>query len=144
MESTMAKHDSVMSRFRAQLAEGETSDRTFGLAVGATLLALSFVPLIRHHPPRIWMAVVGIVLGVLGAVAPKVLHAIKRGWLFLGFLLGLVVSPITLGILFYAVITPCGFLMRWFGGDPLRLRLSMLPSYWRERTEPLSSMQDQF
>jgi hypothetical protein len=144
MESTMAKHDSVMSRFRAQLAEGETSDRTFGLAVGTTFLALSFVPLIRHHPPKIWMAAVGIVLAVLGAVAPTVLHGIKRGWLLLGFLLGLVVSPITLGILFYGVITPFGCLKRWFGADPLRLRHSVLPSYWRERTEPLSSMQDQF
>lgn len=145
METTVASQDSLIERFRAQLAEGETSDRTFGLSVGAVLLALSFVPVLRHHrPPVLWMIAAGALLLVTGVIAPSTLRQIKRGWLFLGFLIGLVVHPVALGVLFYAVITPCGLLMRLFGGDPLRLRATTQQSYWRERSAPISTMRDQF
>jgi hypothetical protein len=145
MESTTAPHGSLMSRFHAQLAEGETSDRTFGLAIGGIFLALSFLPVVLHHrQPVFWMVAVGAVLFGMGAGAPASLRQIKRGWLFLGFLIGLVVSPIVLGILFYLVIVPCGFLMRRVGGDPLRLRPGPFASYWRERSAPISTMKDQF
>lgn len=150
METTVLSQGNVsqgnlVERFHAQLAEGEASDRSFGLSVGAILLALSFVPSLRHHrPPVLWMIVAGALLLVTGALAPAGLRQIKRAWLFLGFLIGLAVSPVALGVLFYAVITPCGFLMRLFGGDPLRLRPTAQRSYWRERSAPISTMNDQF
>jgi hypothetical protein len=144
MESSTAPRGNLLSRFHAQLAEGETSNRTFGLTVGAIFIALSFMPVIHHRPPVFWMVVVGAALFATGAAAPAALGQLKRGWLFLGFLIGLVVSPVVLGILFYGVIAPCGFFMRLFGGDPLRLRSSAQPSYWRERPAPISTMKDQF
>ncbi len=145
MESATAPQGNLMSRFHAQLAEGETSDRSFGLTVGPIFLALSFLPMLRHHrPPVWWMVAVGALLTVTGAIAPRALRRIKRGWLFLGFVMGLVVNPVVLGILFYAVFTPCGLLMRLFGGDPLRLQPSPQASYWRERSGPISTMKEQF
>ena len=91
------------------------------------------------------MVVLGGALLVLAAALPRSLREIKRVWLFFGFLIGLVVSPIVLGILFYGVIAPLGLLMRLFGRDSLRLRPDPAgASYWRERTEPPSSMGEQF
>jgi hypothetical protein len=56
-----------------------------------------------------------------------------------------VVSPVVLGILFYAVITPFGLLTRLLGRDPLRLRPNpQLATYWRDRTGPSSAMTDPF
>ena len=112
--------------------------------MGALLLALSFAPELRHRPPVVWMAVLGAPLVGLGAVAPRVLRPVKRAWLFLGFAIGLVVNPVVLGVLFYAVITPWGLLMRLFGGDPLRLKPTTEESCWRGRSTPASSMTDQF
>lgn len=149
MEASTGASGTLLSRFSAQLAESETSDRAFGLTVGAMFLALSSVPLIHRRPVLLWMAVMGAALLVAGLAAPSALRPLKRAWLFFGFLIGLVVSPVVLGILFYGVISPCGFLMRLFGGDPLRLRASPSSddpqeSYWRERQAPISTMQDQF
>jgi hypothetical protein len=134
----------LLSRFRSQLAEGETSDRAFGLTVGAIFMALSIIPVIRHRPAVLWMVILGALLLAVGIAAPAALHKFKRAWLFLGFVMGLVVSPVVLGALFYLVITPCGFLMRLCGGDPLRLRRSGQQSYWREHSAPISTMKDQF
>jgi hypothetical protein len=140
------KHSgSLWARFQAQLSEDEASDRSFGFLVGGAFLLLGLVSTIRHGRARLWMVVLGGVLLLLALALPRSLREIKRGWLFFGFLLGLVVSPIVLGILFYGVITPFGWLLRLFGHDSLRLRPNPgLPSYWRERTGPPSAMTDQF
>ena len=136
--------DGVRARFAAQLAEGETSDRTFGLVIGAIFLALSCAPALRHHPPKLWMAVLGVCLIALGGLLPRSLHTLKLGWLFLGFAMGLVISPAVLGILFYGVITPCAAIMRLTGADPLRLRDRRQSTFWLAREGPASSMQDPF
>jgi predicted membrane protein len=135
----------LWSRFQTQLSEGESSDRSFGLLVGGAFILLGVLPAVRHHNVRLWMVILGGILMVLGAVFPRSLREIKRAWLFFGFLLGLVVSPIVLGILFFAVITPFGWFMRRRGRDSLRLRSNpALTTYWRTRTEPPSAMDDQF
>jgi len=144
MES-QAPRGSLLDRFHTQLEEGETSDRGFGLWVGTAFVALGILPLVRHHASRPWMWILGSAILVAAAAFPKILRMPKRAWLFLGFLLGQIVNPIVLGVLFFAVITPAGWLMRLLGSDPMRRRFDQaLSSYWQIRTEPPSDMNDQF
>ena len=76
------------------------------------------------------------------------LSALNRQWTKLGHLLGRVVRPLALGIVFYGVMTPLGSLMRLAGKDPLRLkRDSSAASYWIPREPPgppPDSMSNQF
>jgi hypothetical protein len=79
---------------------------------------------------------------------PVLLAGLNRLWIKLGVLLGKIVSPIALGILFYGVLTPIGALVRLSGKDPLRLKLDPgAVSYWISRTPPgppPDSMTNQF
>ena len=143
MESVPAQ-GTLAERFRAQLAEGESGDRTFGLTAGPLLMALGFLPVLHHRPPLFWPMVLGAPLLVTAVAAPAALRPIKRAWLFAGFLMGLVISPVVLAAIFYLVITPCGFLMRLCGADPLMLRRYTPASFWRERSGPSSTIEEQF
>lgn len=135
----------LLGRFHAQLDEGETSDCTFGLVVGTAFVALGLLPLIRHHSARTWMWSLGLAILIAAAASPQILRMPKRAWLFLGFLLGQIVNPIVLGVLFFLVITPAGWLMRLFGSDPMRRRFDQgMSTYWQIRAEPASDMNDQF
>ena len=71
-----------------------------------------------------------------------------RLWTRFGLLIGMMVSPIVLGLLFILVVTPVGLMMRLTGKDPLRLRReSGVGSYWIVRHPPGppgDSMGDQF
>jgi ABC-type glycerol-3-phosphate transport system permease component len=137
--------ESLLSRFQTQLAEGEASDRNFGLVVGSIFLLIGFIPLIHRGSVRPWSVVVGAILILIGTAYPVALRWPKRAWLFLGFLIGLIVNPIVLAILFFFVVTPMGILMRAFGHDPLwRRKPTKLQSYWRTRSEPISNMSEQF
>ncbi len=88
------------------------------------------------------------VFAIIAIWKPALLAVPNRLWTKLGVLLGKVVSPIALGILFYGVITPIGAVMRLAGKDALRLKLdSGADSYWIPRKPPgppPDSMTNQF
>jgi hypothetical protein len=59
-------------------------------------------------------------------------------------LLGKVVSPVVMGIIFFLVVTPTGLLMKIFKKDLLNLKFNNNDSYWIEKIEPKSKMKNQF
>jgi predicted membrane protein len=135
----------VISRFQKQLEESEASDRSFGLIIGAAFVVIGLVRLLRHGQIRWWAVCLGAVLVLLAVLAPATLTGLKRAWLFVGFLLGLVVNPLVLSILFFAVITPAAALLRLFGHDPLHRKMATdAKSYWQGRSVSVSDMRMQF
>jgi hypothetical protein len=79
-----------------------------------------------------------VALFLLAALAaPKLLTPLNRAWTALGTLLHGVVNPLVLGILFYVVFTPFGWVLRRMGKDFLRLRPTPgAPTYWIHREPP--------
>lgn len=132
---------------REEHVEG-SSDRSFGLVFAVVFLLIGFWPLIHGESPHWWGVVVAAILGAIALVKPALLAGLNRLWLKLGILLGRIVSPIALGILFYGVLTPVGAVMRLMGKDPLRLKLDPgAKSYWIPREPPgppPDSMTNQF
>jgi small-conductance mechanosensitive channel len=68
-----------------------------------------------------------------GLFAPVLLRPLNKLWFQLGLLMGRVVSPIVLGVLFFILISPIAILMRVFGRDELKLKKRDVASYWVER-----------
>ena len=122
------------------------SHRKFGLTVGAIFCALAVLPLLRGQPARLWLLAPGAVLVVLGAAAPAALAPLNRLWFRFGLLLGRLTNPVVMGVLFFAVMVPIGWMLRRSGKDLLRLRRDpAAESYWIARDpEAPSSLQKQF
>ena len=124
------------------------SDRRFGLVLAAVFAVIALWPLINAAPPRWWALAIAAVLGGLGAVYPGLLATPNRLWMRFGALLGAIVSPIVMGIMFYIVLTPVAWVMRLAGRDALSLKTdAAADSYWVERTGAGSaphSMRNQF
>jgi hypothetical protein len=69
------------------------------------------------------------VLGILGVVVPAALGPIYALWMKFGHVMGAINTRLILGLFFYAVVTPFGFVMRLFGWDPMRRRPAKGGSY---------------
>ncbi len=140
---TMAHEDLT----RIHEIEGSSS-RAFGLMVCGLCLVVAFWPLIGHASPRWWGLGLAIVSAATAIFKPALLAGPNRIWIKLGLLLGKIVSPIALGLVFYCIVTPIGTLVRLTGKDPLRLKLdSRANSYWILREPPgppPNSMNNQF
>ena len=64
---------------------------------------------------------------------------LNKLWMRFGLLLGMIVSPIVLGIIFFGFFTPIAMLMRLIGRDELRLKYTQKESHWISREEPIKS-----
>ena len=124
------------------------SDRAFGLVFTVVFAAFGLWPWLDGRPPRGWSLVVAGVLLAAAFVRPGWLAPFNQVWFRFGLLLHRIVSPIVLAVVYYAVVTPTGLVMRALGKDPLRLRLDPnAESYWLRRDPPgpePESMKNQF
>jgi hypothetical protein len=122
---------------RRQTAVRGSSDRSFGLVLAAFFSVLGLWPLVHKGAARPWSIAVAAVFAILALWRPGLLHPLNTLWTRLGLLLGRVVNPVVMAILFYFVIAPTGLILRWRGKDPLRLRYdSGATSYWIPRQPP--------
>jgi hypothetical protein len=121
---------------REEIVEG-SSDRSFGLVFAVAFSVIAAWPMRLGQTPHWWAFVVAGAFASLAIVKPAWLGIANRQWTQLGVLLGKITSPIALGVLFYAVITPIGMLMRLVGNNPLRLQNDKAAdTYWIRRTPP--------
>jgi len=125
----------ILNDFK-ELKTGPRELRNFGLLVGGVFAALGLLALVRGKGVYPWLLTPGLVLVILGAIAPRVLKYIYLAWMGLALALGFVVSHVILTVFFFLVITPIGLIARLAGKDFLRLKLDrQAKSYWipRER-----------
>jgi len=77
---------------------------------------------------------VAVVLTVILPIAPRALTPLFKAWLKLAHALGFVNTRILLTVLYYAVLTPTGLIMRVAGRDPMKRKLDKADGYWERCT----------
>jgi hypothetical protein len=126
----------------------ESSDRSFGFVFATMFALIGCWPLLHWDTPRWWALGLAAAFAFMALVRPATLRPLNRVWLTLGRLMHRVVSPLVMGMIFFAGVTPTGWMMRLLGKDVLSLkRRRDASSYWIVRTpaEPeTTTMKNQF
>ena len=120
------------------------SNKSFGIVFFLVFLIIALYPLFVGNDFRIWSFVISVIFLFLGLVNSQLLTPLNKIWFKFGILLGKIVSPIIMGIIFFLVVTPIGFIMRFLGKDLINLKYNNNKSYWIEKTGPKSKMKNQF
>ena len=120
------------------------SNKSFGIVFFIVFLIISLYPLTYDENIRYWSLTISLIFLILGFLNSKILNPLNKLWFKLGIFLGKIVSPLIMGIIFFLVVTPIGFLMRILKKDLLNLKYNNKKSYWIEKTEPKSKMKNQF
>ena len=120
------------------------SNKNFGLTFFIVFLIISFWPLMHNEQIRIWSLVIALIFLILGMSNSKILTPLNTIWFKFGLILGRIVSPIVMGIIFFLIVTPISIIMRILGKDLLNLKYNNHKSYWIEKRGPKSKMKNQF
>ena len=120
------------------------SNRNFGLVFFTVFLILSIWPLMYEEPIRAWSFLISIVFLILGLMNSKILTPLNQFWFKFGMLLGRIISPIVMGVVFFIVVTPIGLFMRLIGKDLLQTKFSKKNSYWINREKNVGPMNKQY
>ena len=120
------------------------SNKNFGIIFAILFLVISFWPLLKGEDLRNWSLIIALIFLVLGLINSKILTPLNKLWFKFGLLLGRIVSPLIMGVIFFFVVTPIGFIMRILGKDLLNLKFNKDKSYWIKKDGPKSKMKNQF
>jgi hypothetical protein len=113
------------------------SNRSFGTLFVAVFAIVGVVVVWRGGSYAVgWFALSALTLAVT-LVRPAWLAPLNRAWMRLARVLERIVSPVVLGVMYYALLAPVGIAMRWAGRDPMKRRFDAeAASYWEARTPP--------
>tara|TARA_B100000787_G_C16189965_1_gene296860 strand:+ start:1335 stop:1715 length:381 start_codon:yes stop_codon:yes gene_type:complete len=120
------------------------SNRNFGIVFFTVFLLISLWPLLNEGELRLWSLIIALVFFILGVFNSKILTLPNKLWMKFGLLLGSIVSPIVMGIIFFMVVTPTALILRLFGKDILMKKKNNDASYWIKKNNINNSMKNQF
>ena len=120
------------------------SNRSFGIVFFVVFLLIALYPLLKESDLRIWSLVISFIFLALGLSNSNLLTPLNKLWFKFGLFLGKIISPLIMGLIFFFVVTPIGIIMRLFKKDLLNLNFNKKESYWIEKTDPKSKMNNQF
>tara|TARA_B110000027_G_C15967925_1_gene232922 strand:+ start:181 stop:564 length:384 start_codon:yes stop_codon:yes gene_type:complete len=124
--------------------KNETTNKSFGIVFFIFFLIISIYPLINHGEIRKWSLVLSVIFLALGLINSKILNPLNNMWFKFGILLGKIISPLVMGVIFFFIVTPISIIMKILGKDILSLKKNNKKSYWIKKSNIISKMKNQF
>ena len=123
-----------------------SSNRSFGVIFFIFFLILSIYPIFNGLKINIYFLLIGLIFLVLGLLNSKLLYPLNFLWNKLGIYLGMLVSPLVMGILYFLIVFPTKLVLGILGKDILNLKLSNENSCWNYRNNKINktNMDNQF
>ena len=123
----------------------KNQNRSFGLLFFIFFLALALWPLTKKGEIDLYLIVIALIFLVLGLLNSRILSPFNKAWIKLGEILGRIIAPIVMAIVYFLILTPISLLVRLFGKDLIGMKFSSdIKSYWVKRKKRLGSMDKQF
>ena len=123
----------------------KSSNKSFGILFFVVFLGLGLWPLTNDKNLNIYLIIISIIFLILGLINSKLLSPLNLFWIKFGELLGKIIAPIVMAIIYFFILTPISLTVRLFGKDLLSLKFSKeIKTYWIKRKKDLGSMNKQF
>jgi len=115
----------------------------FGILFFVFFLIIGFYPLISNGFIRVWSIVLSLVFFIITIIRPNLFTFLNKLWIKFGILLGKIISPIVMGLVFFFVVTPIAIFVRVLKKDVMSLKRGG-SSYWINREDKVQTMKKQF
>jgi len=123
----------------------QKSNKSFGLLFFVVFLIIGLWPLKNGDNLNVYFIAISGIFLILGLINSKLLSPLNKIWIKLGEVLGIIIAPIVMFLVYFIVLTPVSLIVRLFGKDLLGLMfLKKKDSYWIKRKKNLGSMNNQF
>ena len=121
------------------------NNKSFGILFFIIFLLIALWPLINSQSIRLWALGIASIFLVLGIINSKILTPVKKSWIKFGEILGLIIAPMVMALVYFIFLTPISLILRLFGKDLLGIKFNKkIDSYWIKRKKNLGSMRKQF
>ncbi|MDC1124806.1 SxtJ family membrane protein [Pelagibacteraceae bacterium] len=112
----------------------KNTNRSFGILFFIVFSIISIWPILSGGELRLWSFIVAIIFLIMGITKSRFLTPFNIAWIKFGELLGVIISPLIMGLVYFLVVLPIGILMRVLGKDLLSLKFNKnIETYWNKK-----------
>ena len=123
----------------------QSSNRSFGLLFFIVFIVVGLWPAIKGETANIYLILISLFFLIFGLINSKILSPFNKAWIKLGEILGLIIAPIIMALVYFIILTPISLIVRMFGKDLLGLKfLKNQDTYWTKRKKKIGTMKKQF
>ena len=123
----------------------KSSNRSFGILFFLVFLGFGLWPLTKEMSPNIYLIIISVIFLILGLLNSKLLSPLNNLCIKFGEILGKVIAPIVMAVVYFLILTPISLLVRLFGKDLIEMKFNNnVKSYWIKRKKHLGTMDKQF
>ena len=122
----------------------KSSSKSFGYLFFGLFLILSLWPVLNDNSINFLFLSISAVFLFLTILNAKILDFLNNYWIKLGELLGRVVAPIIMFLVFFVIVTPLSLLTKLLKKDLLNMRFNDSKTYWTNKVKKIDSMDKQF
>ena len=125
------------------MKNSQASNKSFGYFFSVIFILLYYyIDSSSGYIENIFL-LLSILLIIVTILSPDFLEKPSYVWYKFGLFLNKIISPITLGVIFYLVVTPVGFIVKFLNYDPLRLKKNnKADTYWISVNKNKTTMSD--
>ena len=121
------------------------SERSFGVVFTIVFLIIALYPMTNTESINLFALIIAAIFALITLIHPKSLTFLNILWYKLGLVLGAIVAPIVMFLIYFLTVVPTGLIMKLLGKDLLSQKLNKnVNSYWVKRDKPIGSMKNQF
>ena len=125
--------------------KSQSSNRSFGLLFFIVFIVVGLWPVIKGETANIYLILISLFFLIFGLINSKILSPFNKAWIKLGEILGLIIAPIIMALVYFIILTPISLIVRMLGKDLLGLKfLKKQDTYWIKRVKKLGTMKKQF
>tara|TARA_B100000787_G_C15947275_1_gene187566 strand:- start:47 stop:433 length:387 start_codon:yes stop_codon:yes gene_type:complete len=120
------------------------SNKSFGLVFALVFMIVAIFPLLNYREINLWSLIISLIFFILGILNSKFLTPLNKIWMKFGLILGGIMAPILMSLIFFLVVTPTGLILKLFKKDVLMLKKNNLTSYWLKKDNSNNNLKNQF
>ena len=125
--------------------KSQSSNRSFGLLFFIVFIVVGLWPITKGETANIYLILISLFFLIFGLINSKILSPFNKAWIKFGEILGLIIAPIIMALVYFIILTPISLILRMFGKDLLGLKfMKKQDTYWIKRVKKLGTMKKQF
>ena len=121
-----------------------SSERNFGIVFTVFFAVLCIFFWLNNNTIYFIFLILSIITIFLTLLIPKSLRLPNILWNKLSILLGIIISPFIMAMIFFVTIVPTGLILRLLGRGPFKNKKNNKSSFWLEKDNKNFTMKNQF
>ncbi len=122
----------------------KSSEKSFGILFSIVFFLITIWFFLEDGKIIFWALALSFIFLFVAFLKKELLKPLNIAWIKLGEILGKIIAPLVMALIFFFILTPLSFIIRIFGKDLLKLKLSKDNSYWIKREKNITTMDKQF